>query len=424
MKILIDLDCYFVSAERTIDPSLLGKCVAVGGRNDPHIFSAVKTQQTISLSNSGAFVPSIILDGESKKNNYFVDPDGKVRGILTTCSYEARAMGVKTPMPIAQALQLCPDLIILPPSFKLYHKLSNELKFFLEKRIPVLEQFSIDEFFGDLGGWIADEEVAPFIENLKIEIMETFNLPLSIGASPSKWTAKLATSMAKPFGTKVIWPHEHYETVKDIPIEKFPGIGRKLQERFHSMQFSTLKDIIHARDYFESLTPSMRSLWHRVNGSDNEPVKEHKERQSIGVSRTFDAVVSRLEIRRRLSILSRHLSFTVFRSGVNPTNFSLYIRYELKAKAKGHIKTKRQFSEQLLKTEILRLFDEIDNLPTYHIISISLSVGSFSHQTKQGLDMFALHDDQKSVALSKGTQEMKEKYGVDILRWGLEIEKF
>lgn len=422
MKILIDLDCYFVSAERTLDQSLIGKCVAVGGRNDTHIFSTQKTQQSISLSNSGAFVPSIMLD-TPKRANHFVDPDGRIRGMLTTCSYEARARGIKTPMPIAQALQICPELIVLPPSFKLYHKLSLELKSFLEKRIPVLEQFSIDEFFGDLGGWIADDEVASFIHHLKIEIMETFNLPLSIGAAPSKWTAKLATSMAKPFGTKLIWPHEHYDTVKDIPIEKFPGIGRKLQEKFHALQFHTLKDIIHAKSYFESLTPSMRTLWHRVNGTDNEIVKVNKERQSIGVSRTFDAVVSRLEIRRRLSILSRHLSFTVFRSEVNPTSFSLYIRYELKAKAKGHVKTQRRFSEQLLRTEILKLFNEIDTMPTYHIISISLSVGSFSHQTKQGLDMFALHDDQKSVALSKGTQEMKEKYGVDILRWGLEIEK-
>ncbi len=421
MKILIDLDCYFVSAERTRNPSLLGKCVAVGGRNDPHIFSNKLTRQSVSLQNSGAFVPSIILDHVHDKN-YFKDANGKIRGILTTASYEARAKGVKTPMPIAQALQLCPELIILPPSFKLYHELSQQLKVFLEKRIPVLEQSSIDEFFGDLGGWIEDEEVPAFIHHLKEEIMETFNLPLSIGAAHSKWIAKLATTMAKPFGTKMILPHQHYETVKNIPIGKFTGIGKKLQEKFHATQLNTLGDIIDAKGYFDKLTPSMQILWQRVNGTDNEIVKISKERKSIGVSRTFDAIVSRKEIQRRLTILCRHLAFTVLKAGVNPTSFHLYMRYELNGKAKGHVNTQRMFSEKLFKEEMVNLFKSIDVLNTHHMISISLSVGNFSHQSKKALDMFAFEDDAKDISLSEDTFELRQKYGVDIIRWGNEIE--
>lgn len=421
MKILIDLDCYFVSAQRTVDTSLIGKCVAVGGRSDPYIFSHNKTQQSVSLENRGAFVPSIML--ENSTENFFLDPNGKIRGILTTASYEARAKGVKTPMPIVQALQLCPELIILPPNFKLYHELSQNLKNYLETRIPLLEQFSIDEFFGDLTGWIADDEVPQFIHQLKVDVMNKFHLPLSIGAAQSKWTAKLATSMAKPFGTKVIYPDQHFETIKNIPIQKFPGIGRKLYKKFHEKGFMTLGDIIHAKAYFHRLTPSMRSLWHKINGTDNEPVKLAKERKSIGVSRTFDPIHCRQELRRRLSILSRHLAFTVFQASVNPTSFHLYIRYELQARAKGHVSTQRLFSEQLLREEILKLFDAIDLYKDRHVISFSLSAGRFSHQTKKGLDMFTLNQDQSNVALSLGTLKLRQKYGVDILRWGIEIEK-
>ncbi len=421
MKILIDLDCYFVSAQRTVDPTLIGKCVAVGGRSDPHIFSHNQTKQSVSLKNRGAFVPSIMLDHDTE--NFFLDPNGKIRGILTTASYEARAKGVKTPMPIVQALQLCPELIILPPNFKLYHELSQKLKAYLESRIPLLEQFSIDEFFGDLTGWIPDDQVPQFIHQLKEDVMQKFQLPLSIGAAQSKWTAKLATSLAKPYGTKVIYAHQHYETLKDISIAKFPGIGRKLQHKFTAQGLTTLGDIIHAKAYFHRLTPSMRSLWHKVNGTDNEPVKLSKERKSIGVSRTFDPIHSRHEARRRLSILSRHLAFTIFQAGVNPTSFHLYIRYELQGRAKGHITTQRLFSEQLLREEILKLFDTIDTLKNHHLISVSISAGRFSHQTKKGLDMFTLEQDQNSVALSKGTLKMRQKYGVDILRWGMEIEK-
>ena len=425
MKLLIDLDAFFVSAERTRNPRLNGIPVAVGGRGDQHIFSQEATRQHISLENSGAFVPSIMLEPASspgaKGIDYFTDDNGKVRGILTTASYEARALGVKTPMPIAQALSICPSLVILTPSFSLYHDFSKRLRAFLEKRIPVLEQFSIDEFFCDLDGWIEDADIPSFIHNLKEEILEEFDLPVSIGAAQSKWIAKLASGQAKPFGTRVIWPQDHWEFIKNIPIEKFPGIGRRLQERFHLMQFQTLGDIVHAKPYFDQQTPSMRLLYQKICGTDRDPVKPPKERKSIGVSRTFDAVVSREEIKRRLTILCRDLAYTIIQAGVNPTQFHLYLRYELKGRAKGHVQTHRLFSEELLRKEIMRLFQEIDQLKTYHLISISISTGGFSHQTKQALDMFMIDEDKKRQALSLSGAKIRKKYGLDMLRWGNEM---
>ena len=139
-----------------------------------------------------------------------------IKGILTTSSYEARAYGVKTGMRIKEALALCPQLIIKAPDMPLYQELSYDLYKYLCKNIPLVEQASIDEFYGDLQGWIEDDEVEKFIKTLQLNIYEDLSLPVSIGASSTKYIAKLVTSFAKPFGYKIVYKNEITDFVKDI----------------------------------------------------------------------------------------------------------------------------------------------------------------------------------------------------------------
>ncbi|HEX5622979.1 MAG TPA: DNA polymerase IV, partial [Sulfuricurvum sp.] len=136
MKIHIDLDCFFVSAQRTIDPSLEGKAVAIGGRGDPFIFSHERSNQELLLDNSGSFVGSFFHRYNGDDLAQFIDPDGRIRGILTTASYEARSYGINTGMSIREALVRCPNLIIKSPNMQLYHELSHALHQFLQERIP------------------------------------------------------------------------------------------------------------------------------------------------------------------------------------------------------------------------------------------------------------------------------------------------
>lgn len=162
MFLHLDIDCFFVSAHRSIDESLLHIPVAVGGRSNLNIFSSKKEIREIS-SNSGAFVSNILTnEGMKSFKEYFVDENGKIRGIITTASYEARAFGVKTAMSVNEALSLCPHLKMLAPNYPLYHELSSKLKEILIKEIPLVEQFSIDEFFGDVTGFINENEVVEF----------------------------------------------------------------------------------------------------------------------------------------------------------------------------------------------------------------------------------------------------------------------
>lgn len=128
-------------------------------------------------------------------------------------------------MSIYEALQRCPDIILLPPNHLLYHTISHELMEYFHT------EYSIDEMFGDLGGWIEEDETEAFIRQLQIDISMKFKLPVSIGASSAKWIAKLATSTAKPYGTRVVPKGQIREFIYDIPIDEFPGVGRAFSKK-------------------------------------------------------------------------------------------------------------------------------------------------------------------------------------------------
>jgi DNA polymerase IV len=423
MKIHIDLDCFFVSAERTVDATLIGKPVGVGGRSDTNIFDKQKDTTEISLANSGAFVPTFFqVDAKQSNNlNHFIDENGRIRGILTTCSYEARAYDIKTGTTINEALQKCPDLIIKKPNMKLYQHCSHELRVFLEARIPLLEQASIDEFYGDLKGWVKESEVGKFIHQLKLEINQTLNLPVSIGAAQSKYTAKMATNAAKPFGTRVILIDEVNTFIEHLPIREFPGIGRKTATKLQMYGLKTLGDIRRERHIFLGKTKSVYELYERVCGIDTTPIKTENIRKSIGISRTFDPLMNRKEALRRVSILARHLSYAILRIGVNPTHFHLGIRYELGKSAKKEISTHRIFSEQLLHKLMYEAFIQSDNSSTFAIIRLSISSSNFTQYTHQTLSLIEYELDESRHTLSLANNNLREKYGIDTIRFGNEL---
>ena len=424
MKIHIDIDCFFVSAERTIDPSLKGKAVGIGGRGDTHIFSHEKSQQFLNLKNSGAFVPAFFFKHQSSGENdlkHFLEPDGRIRGILTTTSYEARAFGIKTGTTIREALQLCPEIIIKKPNMRLYQELSYQLKAFLKARIPILEQGSIDEFYGDITGWIADEEVETFITNLKAEAYEALKLPISIGAAYSKYTAKMATNEAKPYGALFIPPHKVDAFIHKRPIEDFPGIGKRTAQRLHLLGLKTLGDIQAHPQHFIHSTRSQRDLYRRVCGIDSTPLAEEASRKSIGISRTFDPLYDRDELRRRVIILCRHLTQAIMEMDVFPTHYALSIRYEMRQKSHINCSSNRYFSENMLKEMMLSLLQQGDSYKRLHIIRLGLSCGGFTNITHRTLSLLSFQKDKQLYRLTQGSAHLRNKYGLDALVWGSEL---
>ena len=326
MFLHLDLDCFFVSAHRTLDDSLLDIPVAVGGRSNVNIFSSKKEVREISTA-SGAFV-STILTNEGKKTfkEYFVDENGKIRGIITTSSYEARKYGVKTAMSVNEALVLCPHLKMLPLNYPLYHELSIKLRDLLAKEVPLLEQFSIDEFFADVTGYIDESEIEEFALYLKKKIFDELKLPISIGIANTKYLSKLITEYAKPDGIKYVSAQNVESFIHDIPIREFPGIGKAFQERLKGYGIKTLGDIRKNQKLFYSWKKSGIDLYNRVCGIRDNKLSFEREKKSIGIGRTFDVIYNRDELRRRVMILSRYLCFLVKKDNVNPLTYAITIR--------------------------------------------------------------------------------------------------
>ncbi|MCW8895677.1 MAG: DNA polymerase IV [Sulfurimonas sp.] len=423
MKIHIDIDCFFVSAARIKDPSLEHKPVAIGGRSDTKIFTKDAKKQTVNFENSGSFVPTFYKTYEESDDDLdaFKDDDGRVRGILTTSSYEARSYGVKTAMSIKEALGLCPDLIIKAPNMSLYQKLSHELHEFLQTKIPLIEQASIDEFYGDLSGWVEDEDVARFIDDLRHEIKKVVKLPVSIGAAKTKYIAKLATTAAKPFGSKIIYPHEIDKFIDKMPVGEFAGIGKSMKEKLNSAQIHTLGDLKKRRGTIESWGPYAKELFARVNGESDAPIQTKHKRKSIGISRTFDPQFDRSELSRRVHVLTRHLSFAILKLDVIPTVFHLSITYEMNQKSHKNISLSEVFTEKKFDSLCLRLFNEADIHKRLHVIRISINCSSFTRDSKKELSLIGFSDEAKMQKLTKYSQEIREKYGIDMLKWGSEL---
>ncbi|RXJ67628.1 DNA polymerase IV [Halarcobacter ebronensis] len=423
MFLHLDLDCFFVSAHRTIDESLKNIPVAVGGRSNLNIFSTQKEVRRVS-ENSGAFVSTILTnEGQKSFQDYFVDENGKIRGIITTSSYEARGFGVKTAMSVNEALRLCPNLKMIPPNYPLYHELSQKLFKILEYEIPLVEQFSIDEFFGDVRGYLKEDEVVDFAYYLKKKIYEELKLPISIGIASSKYLAKLITEYAKPDGIKYI-KDEHMDSfIKNIPIGEFPGIGKGYQERLKGYGIKTLGDIKAKKNLFYSWKKPGIELYNRVCGINDTKLQQHRDKKSIGIGRSFDAIYDRQELIRRVIILSRYLCFIVKKSNVNPLTYAIYIKYESKIKSKDHINVNRIFNESDFKTKMRELFLKNDTHKSHGVIQLNLTVSNFSDEKSFTYNIFEYEEDIKKRELSNKIQQLRSKYGIDIIKTASELKE-
>jgi len=284
--------------------------------------------------------------------------------------------------------------------------------------IPKVEQYSIDEFFGDVSGWKNDEEVYAFAKELQAKILEYFDIPVSIGISKAKWIAKLATESAKPYGVFEVKDIDAY--IEHIPIKKFPGIGKGFQKRLGEHYISTLGDVKRHKALFESWKKPGIQLYGRVTGTDHEGISTQGERKSIGISRTFDAIYDADEVKRRIMIMARHIIYMVMAIEVNPTSYYLKIGYEYGVKTKKTLTVNRIFSETLFKSMLSEMYEEIVQ-SNKGAIKLTLNVSNFCTQHKKTFSLMDLDEDIENYTLSKEIQKLRERFGLDIIKTGDEL---
>jgi DNA polymerase-4 len=242
----LDLDTFFVSVERLINSKLKGKPVIIGGASD--------------------------------------------RGVVASCSYEARQYGIHSAMPIRMARQLCADAIILRGDMDLYSRYSNMVSEIIAASAPVYEKASVDEHYIDITGMNRFYGSLKWTQELRRKIINETGLPISFGLSINKTVSKIATGEAKPNGEKQV-PGELVTTfLHPLPISKIPMIGEKTFHLLRSMGIATIGtlSLIPVEMMEKVLGKNGIEIWKKANGIDTTPVIPYWEQKSISSERTFD----------------------------------------------------------------------------------------------------------------------------------------
>lgn len=420
MILHIDLDCYYCSAERVLNPSLRNIPLAVGGGDGSSKIFSKKSHENEDIKDGS-------LAYHCKHHDFNASLQDKkksgeaIRGIVLTSSYEARAYGVKTAMSLSEALSRCSNLTIVPPNHPFYRKLSNRLFLLLTRLIPVVEQSSIDEFYCDISGMREQENPMDFALHVKETIFKELGLPVSIGVACSKRIAKLATNDTKPDGVLYIKQEDILSYVQNKSIREFPGIGKSYAKKLSQYAIETIGDALASKHLFESWGHHAKELYDAMQGIDHEKVNPDTKRKSIGMSRSFEAVKDREEIKRRILIFVRHLSYTVNKLEVHPASFYLKLRYGYNQISEARHTEHRIFSEKMLRNIVFNLYEKADTKKNMPIVFISISVSNFIEQNKKCVSLLDFEEDKKQNTLNESIQELRKKYGIDTIRSGKEI---
>jgi DNA polymerase-4 len=242
----IDLDSFFVSVERLQNPKLIGKPVLVGGGSD--------------------------------------------RGVVASCSYEARAFGIHSAMPMKMARQLCPDAIIVRGDSSQYSKYSNDITDIIKEDVPLYEKTSIDEFYIDLTGMDRFFGCYKLATELRQKIIRETGLPISFAMSSNKTVSKVGTGEAKPNGQKEIPFGTEKIFLAPLSVQKIPGVGDKTYQLLRSMGVMwnrTLQEMpVELME--QVLGQNGISIWKKANGIDNSALEPYSEQKSMSTEQTFE----------------------------------------------------------------------------------------------------------------------------------------
>jgi DNA polymerase-4 len=288
-KILhVDMDAFYASVEQRDDPALRGKPVAVGG-------------------------------------------SPASRGVVAAASYEARAFGVRSAIPMSRAVRLCPDLVVVRPDFGKYGEVSRQVFAIFREVTPLVEPLSLDEAYLDVTENSWNEPLAVEVaRRIKARIRDETQLTASAGVAPNKFLAKIASGWKKPDGLTVISPERIESFLQKQPVEALWGVGPVTARKLRSAGIDRLVDVRTAdeellRRTVGSWAESLRRL---SFGEDDRPVCTNHERKSIGCEETFAHDLQDLdEIRRQLDALARDAAAALARKRLFARTVTLKLRY-------------------------------------------------------------------------------------------------
>lgn len=298
--------------------------------------------------------------------------------VVTTASYEARAYGVTSAMPLVIAKQKCPQLEVVDTDFQWFGQLSNQFIELMKNFSPIVEQASIDECYVDLTDAIKQYD-KPL--NLVVEIQQTiFNklgLKSSIGLAPNKFLAKMASDMKKPMGITVLRKREIAQKLWPLPIDEMHYIGKKSAQRLHEAGIHSIYDLAHSNllDLIPLLGKQASVHHQRANGNDDEAVITNHDVKSISASQSlFEPIIEYTEVSYLLSSLVHDIALKCRKGNVMGKTLTLNIRQE-----DGSSLTKSSRHESgiskydILFQEVLLLFDALDDQEPLKFVALTLT---------------------------------------------------
>ena len=362
----MDLDSFFVSVERLLDPSLLGKPVIVGGTGD--------------------------------------------RGVVTSCSYEARQFGVQSAMNFKKARALCPHGIYIMGHYDEYGRYSKMVTDIIAERAPLYEKASIDEFYVDLTGMDRFYNVYQWSTDLREKIIATTGLPISFGLSVNKMLAKMATNEAKPNGQLMIPLGKEQEFLDPLPVGKIPFCGEKMVKFLNEKGVFTIYQLRQFSP--EALQNWMGKhgldLWHRAHGRASTELHQYREAKGMSSERTFGKDTDDTDWLKKVIInLAEKLAFDLRGDGKVTSCVAIKLRYNDFSTHSKQLSIDQTSNSRILIEKALYLFDELYE----HGRKVRLLGVRFTNLKESNYQVDMFQDRDKELYLYKAIDEMKTKYG-------------
>ena len=348
------------------------------------------------------------------------DPkDGRGRGVVAACSYEARKFGVRSALPISRAWKLCPEGVYVRPRMQRYAEVSAQVMEVFRRYTDLVEPLSIDEAFLDVTGSIAllgaPEKIA---RSIKKEIRESTGLTGSIGLAPNKFLAKIASDLKKPDGFVIVEEKDIEAFLRDLPISRLWGVGPKTEQRLNEAGFRTIGQLAAASR--EALIRSLGSLGEHLfqlsHGKDERPVVPNWEPKSISSETTFDEDTdNREQLLQTILELSDHVAERLRKDGSRARKVTLKLRYSsFSTHTKQHSLDKFIQTGEELAAVARTLFSQFPL--TQKIRLIGVSAGDLHRDGGDPLQLPLFGESNEKEKLSHTVDEIKKKFGSDAIR--------
>ena len=362
----MDLDTFFVSVERLIDSRLKGLPILIGGTSD--------------------------------------------RGVVASCSYEARKYGVHSAMPMKMARELCPEAVVIRGNSGNYMKYSQMVTEIIREETPVYEKSSIDEFYVDLTGMDRFFGCYKMASELRKKIITETGLPISFGLSINKTVSKVATGEAKPNNQIRIHTGEERPFLAPLSIRKIPMVGEKTYQVMRNLGIRYIKTVQEMpMDMMENVMGKNGvGIWKKANGIDNSPVIQYNERKSISTERTFDRdTIDVAKLRGIIIAMAENLAYQLRRGNKLTACVTLKLRYSDFNTYSLQQRIPYTSADHILIPRLLGLFERLYN----RRLLVRLVGVRYSHLVGGGYQINLFEDTEERVNLYQSMDEMRKRYG-------------